>query len=379
MFSPDELLAQAKRRYLDFLRSIVEGAPFFPLELRIGKTRRAESYAERLRELATFRDAARELGIAVEWRTVNDPRFGSHERPERAFFADESTYLGALGLVNEVRAFREDLATIHGHLPSKWILENIRSILDYHGAWPQLLRVIVWFRANPCSGLYLRQIPVQGVDTKFFERHLRILDSILEAESSAAITAPFEDRHGLRREEPLIRFRFLDRVLQSRHLFPVDDLAIPVSSFRTLPLPRVNVVVTENLRNFLALPDLPETVGIFGGGNALSLLSGAEWLKESNIHYWGDIDAQGFDILSRLREAYPQTRSLMMDTATLDAAGDLVGVGIPSFSSPSCLTSEEQALFGTVRTGNLRLEQERLPFDYVVSCLRSAIREIQTK
>ena len=170
MFSRDELLAQALRRYPDYLRAIVEGAPFFPLYVRIGKTRRAETYAERAAELAEFRASAESLNITVEWRTVNDPRFGPHERPERAGFTDEAAFLGALGKAGEVRAFRENVVLIRTECPKleTWLAANTKTIIEYHANWPALLRTVRWFNAHPRPNLYLRQIPVEGVDTKFF-------------------------------------------------------------------------------------------------------------------------------------------------------------------------------------------------------------------
>ena len=225
--------------------------------------------------------------------------------------------------------------------------------------------------------MYLRQLPIPGIDTKFFEDHSTILDDLLTAAQPGYVdllATRFAERHGLRREEPLIRLRFLDTALQATRGFPVDDLSIPAPAFRALPLSGVRVVITENLRNFLALPMLPGTVAVFGGGNALSLLARSRWLAESAIHYWGDIDAHGFLMLSRLREFYPQTLSIMMDATTLDVGRDLLGDGAPAtFPLPSALTPEEAALFEQTRSGTTRLEQERLPYEFVVARLRSAL------
>jgi hypothetical protein len=93
----------------------------------------------------------------------------------------------------------------------------------------------------------------------------------------------FESRHGLRWEQTLIRFRFLDPALQIIHGFPVADMAVPAPTFRVLPFQKVNAIVTENLRNFLSLPPLPNSIGIFGSGDAAALLTGAPWLAQSRI------------------------------------------------------------------------------------------------
>ncbi len=378
MFSRDQLLSLARRRYADFLRSVVEGVAFFPVELRIGKTRRAETYAERATELAEFRAAAATLNITVEWRTVNDPRFGPHERPERASFSHETAFLGALGKTDEVRNFRADLALIRAECQAleTWLPANAPAVIQHHSLWPALLRVVAWFRANPRSGLYLRQLPVEGVDTKFFERHRTILDALLLQVQPEAVdqSAPrFEARHGLRWEEPLVRLRFLDLALQAVRGFPVADLAIPAPTFRALSLGSVIAIITENLRNFLALPTLPNAVAVLGSGDAAALLASAPWLAQSRILYWGDMDARGFAILARLRAAYPETESILMDSATLEAHRRwAVKVEFAHVEVPG-LTTAERAALNQLSAEGLWLEQERVPYAVVVEAFARII------
>ncbi len=324
MVDREELLAQAQRRYPEFLRAVVEGTGFFPLELRIGKTRRALAYGERAAELAGFRAAAEALGLTVEWREVSDPRFGPHQRPERACFADEGAYLEAMAKGREVRGFREDIALIRAECPAlgPWLPTNVSAVIRHHGVWPELLRVVRWFHAHPRPGLYLRQLPVEGVHTKFFEQYRAILDALLchvQPEAVDVAATRFEARHGLRWEESLVRLRFLDPVLQVERGFPVPDVAVPAPMFRVLSLGGAVVIVTENLRNFLALPPLPNVVAVFGSGDAATLLHGASWLGSARIVYWGDMDPRGYVILARLRAEYPQVESILMDLATIQA------------------------------------------------------------
>lgn len=371
MFNRDELLAQARRRYAEFLRAVVVDAAFFPVELRIGKTRRAESYAERAAELAEFRAAAAVLGVTVEWRTVSDPRFGPHERPERAFFADEAAFLSALGRTDEARCFRADLALIRAECPAleTWLSANAPAVIQHYGLWPALLRVVAWFRANPRSGLYLRQLPVEGVDTKFFERHRAIVDALLLQVQPEAVdegTPRFEARHGLQWEEPLVRLRYLDPALQAARGSPVADLAVPAPTFRSLALGSVNVIVTENLRNFLALPPLPNAVAVMGSGDAAALLAGASWLAQSRILYWGDMDARGFAILARLRGTYGQTESVLMDLAALETHRRWAVRVVSSPLEMIGLTPDERAALVRLCIEGLRIEQERVPFAAVV-------------
>ena len=382
MFSRAELLAQAKRRYPDFLRSIVTGEGFFPLELRLGKTRRAADYPGYQAELAALRAAATDFGFQIEWERVRAPRFGQHDRPQRAFYAGEPEYLRALGKAGEVQAFREDVAAIRAASLAlePWLARNDMKIVAQHELWPRLLRVVCWFERNPRCGLYLRQLPIPGIDTKFFETHSTILDELLVAahpEHVDPAETRFAARHGLRREAPLVRLRFLDPALQAARGFPVDDLAVPASTFRSLPLPGVRVLITENLRNFLALPALPGTVAVYGGGNALTLLAGSSWLTDSLVFYWGDIDAHGFLMLSRLRESFPHAASIMMDDATLATAPELTGSAAPVDAVDlRRLTPDEARLFARLRDGSVGLEQERVPWDYALAWLGRAIADV---
>ncbi len=378
MFDREELLNQARRRYPDFLRSVIEGIAFFPLDLRIGKTRRAHSYAERAAELADFRAAAGTLGLVVDWRDVNDPRFGLHPRPERAFFADEIAYLAALDKGKEVRRFRDDAALICAECPAlnSWLLANAQTVVRYHGIWLELLRVVRWFLVHPRSGLYLRQIPVKGVHTKFFEQYRAILDELLLHVQPAMVNTAalrFEKRHGLRWEEPLVRIRFLDHSLQIERGFPTPDVAIPVLAFRTLALGEVTVIITENLRNFLALPLLPGAVAVFGSGDAATLLHGTAWLDISRILYWGDMDPPGYSILARLRGEYPQTESILMDLSTLQAHQHLAGKKTHVSLELPALVPTERAALEYLCTNGLWLEQERIPFTEIDRIFRAKV------
>lgn len=379
MVSRAELLAQAERRYGDFLRSIVTGETLFPLELRIGKSRRAPDYTNYQAELAVLRQAAADLGIHMEWEIVRAPRFGLHERPTRACFLEEEAYLASIDRTTEVRAFREDTATIRTAGPGiePWLAANTSRIVAHRGLWPQFIRVVRWFMEHPRSGLYLRQLPIPGIDTKFLERNEAILDSLISVvipEYTDLTEKRFVARHGLRLEDPQLRLRFLDPALQARCGIPIEDFATPISAFCNLPFGGVHAIITENLRNFLALPSLVGAVGIFGGGHALTLLGSARWLETSNVFYWGDIDAHGLLMLSRLRLLFPRVNSVMMDEETLEVAADLTGTGSPGdFAHLPGLNEAEAKLFDRVRDGDLGLEQERVPFEFVLQKLASEV------
>jgi hypothetical protein len=151
-----------------------------------------------------------------------------------------------------------------------------------------------------------------------------------------------------------------------------SDLAVPVNQFSHFGATEISVVITENKMNFLALPVLQNSIGIWGGGLAVSLLSECNWLESCRILYWGDIDVTGFDILSRLRGRFHQAEALLMDANTLDKFIDLAVPGKGTILPvPSNLTADEEAALTRVTSENLMLEQEKLPQDICSKALEA--------
>jgi hypothetical protein len=98
------------------------------------------------------------------------------------------------------------------------------------------------------------------------------------------------------------------------------------------------------------------------------------WLAHRTVIYWGDIDTHGFAILDRLHAIFPQTKSLLMDQATLLAHRSHWSFeAAPQSAELGCLDSEERALYDDLRYDRLgsgvRLEQERVPFGFACSAI----------
>jgi hypothetical protein len=132
------------------------------------------------------------------------------------------------------------------------------------------------------------------------------------------------------------------------------------------------VFITENEVNFLAFPEVPESLLIFGGGYGWSALRDADWLHQRTVHYWGDIDTHGFAILDQLRVILPHSESFLMDRSTLLRLRDLcTAEPTPTTRAFQNLRGEELAVLDCLRSGRgwLRLEQERIPFSLVQAAL----------
>lgn len=121
---------------------------------------------------------------------------------------------------------------------------------------------------------------------------------------------------------------------------------------------------------FLTLPSLPDGIAVWGRGFQVSLLQEIDWLAECRIWYWGDLDAQGFAILSQLRSYWPQTRSFLMDAVTLEKYREFVVAGTPPAGAALANLKEEEAcVYRQLAAENWRLEQERIRQSDVVQAL----------
>ena len=178
----------------------------------------------------------------------------------------------------------------------------------------------------------------------------------------------FEKRFNLKYAEPQIRFKVLDKEISQKFFSGIDDLAIPVSQFEILNLPIRRVLVVENkttLYTTLTLPKMDGAIAIFGSGYSVYNLKNVKWFDTLEILYWGDIDVQGFEILSQFRSYFPQTKSILMDNGTFEKHFEN-DIGTATYVTAQLnLTESEKDLYQILKTNNWRLEQEKIPFDYV--------------
>lgn len=226
-----------------------------------------------------------------------------------------------------------------------------------------------WLQRHPCSGLYPRQLPIEGIDSKWLASWQRVLGSWLQALGREVEGgSDFLALAGLRRPQERLRLRLLDPRLATV-TGGLADITAPLEEIVTLPLSPARALVVENRDTGLALQPLPGTVAFMALGYSVDMLARIPWLAAVPLAYWGDIDTHGLAILDRARHHLPQAQSLLMDEATLLAFRHLCVVeDRPALMQPQRLTPEEAALYRTLREHRhgaaLRLEQERVPWGY---------------
>ncbi len=365
----------------------------------------------------------------VEMRTVRGRSTGENTLPCAVVFQTLEDALrllarrggrrGERDVQAEAVAFAAMAAQAEERFPAllPWLRNRAPGVTRWAAIWPRLLDVMDWMRQHPRPRIYLRQMDIAGVHTKLVEEHAGLISQLLAlavprllpgeggqnavldaddsqgdsaADADAARTATgiaddglirpagtarqsFCRRWGFLDKPLLVRFRFLDE-----QLLPLcggwRELTLRAEDFAALNPAVERVFIVENEINFLAFPDVPGAMLLFGAGYACdgAHLAEASWLAHLPVHYWGDIDTHGFAILNRVRAVLPRAVSFLMDEATLMACRDMwVEERTPARGSLPRLTPEErhvyEGLCADVWQNNLRLEQERIGYGRITA------------
>lgn len=241
---------------------------------------------------------------------------------------------------------------------------HTNSILSLSDAdFDTLLAVTLWLRDNDASGLRPRQLPIRGVDTKWFGAHQPLVTALCEAVRGGSL--------GIMTSDSLIRVRVLDPSLA---LDGPRDFAASREQLNALDYRPDFVFVFENLESLLAMPDWPDAIAVHGLGYAVDTLGSIRWITDRPVIYWGDLDSHGFAILHRLRAHHSDVTSVLMDEATLLQHRDLWGAeSTPARGALETLTASEAEALSRLRAeGDVRLEQERIPWTTALAALRRA-------
>lgn len=384
--TPADLRAQVQRLWErgELLRAAVSDVVAWPLRLGL-KAPSAADLSDRFEAVREWVQALADTPqIRIEWRDWNHRVQGAQRLPSAVWLDELQHALAFIGKSPEAQRFVLLWQQTERAQPAlmAWLLRRPLQALELAELWPRLLAVVGWLQAHPRPGVYLRQVDVPGVDSKFIEAHRSVLIELLDlalpaqaVELSATGVAQFARRYGFLDKPVRIRFRLLDaRIPALSGCEGLADITLDAASFATLQLPIERVFITENETNFLAFPEVARAIVVFGAGYGWEALARADWLQRCTLHYWGDIDTHGFAILDQLRAHHPQAASLLMDRETLLAHREQWGEEpAPLRHELTRLSPSERALYDDLRFDyyqpRLRLEQERIGFSSVAERL----------
>ncbi len=375
MISPQELTAKATRLYPRAIKAWLtdELQSFFPYRVPADLQLPREISAA-IRDVDALREAAKQtrgFGYSIRWKTRQSRSHGLNQFPTAITIETMDDLVRLIGKSREWEILQIAAGTLRRSQPilNQWLCEasHWKILVEIADSLDDLLSVVEHFQANPRPDCFARELPL-AISTKLIENHRKELapwlDRVLppQAIDTRYGYDAFEPRYGLRYVRPHFLLRLLDQGLRDELALPFDELSLPAESLTKLPVDNVRVLVVENKVNLLTLPPLSRGLALGGMGNAVTQLSDIGWLDQNPVHYWGDLDAEGFEILSRLRERLPHVKSFLMDATVFESLQHLAIQGnASSRENAPHLNGDERQLYNQLRDSRLRIEQERVP------------------
>ena len=181
---PEQLKAQLLRLWErgELLRDAVTGNMRFPLRL----TLKAPSSSEITERFDAVRAWAAELAaltsLRLEWRALRHRVQGPQKIPARAFVDTLEDALHWLGKHQEWARYGELVSSTRQTqaclLP--WLEKRPMQAVALYAEWPLLLAIVARLIAQPRPGLYLRQLDLPGLHSKFIEAHRGVLAELFD-------------------------------------------------------------------------------------------------------------------------------------------------------------------------------------------------------
>ncbi|MHB9840675.1 Wadjet anti-phage system protein JetD domain-containing protein [Paraburkholderia terrae] len=384
--TPADLRMQVGRLWErgDVLASVATGEALFPRRLVLKGPTSAE-ITERFEDIRQWSSALRAVPYCrVEMREFRHRVFGANALPVEVWIDSIEDAVALIGKQRDAARFALLLDVTRAREPRlvSWLARKSLRALELAEVWGRLLDVCGWVERHPHPGMYLRQIDIANVHTKFIEAYRGVLSELLDfvlpeetVDTGRSRLNQFAARYGFREKPLRIRFRVLDA---NKALFQPasveQDVTLDAASFARLEVDVSRIFITENEVNFLAFPPVDDSMVVFGAGYGFEMLAKATWLSRRRIHYWGDIDTHGFAILDQLRHQLDHVESFLMDRETLmvfESQWDREEK--QSVRDLPRLNRDEGALYDDLRDNrlraNLRLEQEKIGFGWVEAAL----------
>src|SRR5690606_34678851 len=158
-----------------------------PLELPLRRPNPrevAEQFGSVMGWVDALREGSRETrgrGYALCWRRTGNRVQGANELPVAARIETGGDAFFLLRAEADVRRFDALVDATLTRCPelADWLTKRSLQALEHADDWPAILDVIDHFVRHPRPGVYLRQLDVPGVDTKFIESRRRLIAELL--------------------------------------------------------------------------------------------------------------------------------------------------------------------------------------------------------
>ncbi|MDX8397580.1 MAG: DUF2220 family protein [Mariprofundaceae bacterium] len=395
--SPEDIKTQLERSWLrgDICRALVMDTGVFPLTIGLGQPSAKvmlDDFAAMQDWVKLMQSYAQKKQLTLEYKTVNHRVLGQQSLPYKIVLQEPQQAARLIAKAQLLKTF--------GHLYKEtgkyadglqaWVFKHPLKMLELAGQWQPIMDLCMWMLANPQPKIYLRQVGVAGVDSKFIEKHKKVLASLFDQilpvfaidDDFSGVTG-FARRYGFLDKPLMLRVRPLDTSIRLLSCQGNQDVMLTAKALASIDdaiqAQIKTVIVVENEINYLSFPDMPHALLIFGSGYGFEALKQVKWFAERSWYYWGDIDTHGFAILDQLRCSFPHVCSFLMDSATFMRHQHAWGKE-PKQEKKDLkhLSEEEQEMYDILRFNHLgeglRLEQERIAYIELLKVLKGIAR-----
>ena len=132
---------------------------------------------------------------SLETVDVGRTTIGSNQLPAVAVFAsaaDEAAFVGKSRELARFLSLADSLAGLDPLLRG-WAARRPKPLLDLGEAALTAARVALWLREHPSPDVFVRQLSLPGVHTKFIETHRRTIDEMVAVLVGSQASAPLDD------------------------------------------------------------------------------------------------------------------------------------------------------------------------------------------
>lgn len=383
---PEDVHARLVRTWPEWRSRELRGEANWPRRVALGVPTESEAAAA----IDAFRDWTRAWsrgleGARVEWGERTWSRLGRQRVPEHLVIENPIEHAAVVGAAAEWRRVSARGRSLAERWPGASFDSLLAAAYDGIAALPDpefalLVNVAGWLAEPRARALHPREIPVPGAHTKWFERHAALVALCVAAIRGVEARGDPLEICGLRLPSRAIRLRLPCATLRAT-LGGLADLEAPAEQVACLPLRPRGLLIVENVVSAQALTDLSGIAVVAGLGAAVAPLESLQWAKDCAWGYWGDLDTHGLAILDAVRGVRASTTALLMDEETLLRHRALwVVEPIPSTRTLTRLGALEQDLYHGLRAhrwgDRVRLEQERLPWDYALRAIDRWARSV---
>ncbi|NLK85654.1 MAG: hypothetical protein GX278_06910 [Aeromonadales bacterium] len=369
-----------KNKVISWLSNFIKTqAPFEPVRIYLGAPTTDEAVVANKDEFKRFcQDWHKEITAGkVDFIEKTYPDIGTIDVPIHLVFDKIDEIAAWAGHLVEYHSAENRLIALQKELPDLVDsgVEHIHFLTSLDDAdFIRFLQVCKWLTLHRNSGAYIRQIPVRGIDTVWFEAHRYIILSFLRKYLELNPLRKDLLQLGLVPPPQTVRVLLLDNVLRSK-VGGMRDLALTLKDLAKLDIKPRKVFFFDDLSTALSIPDIPGVVIIIMP-RQISEICKISWVSHSQCSYISGIEMRSFALINNIRVYLPNTTAPALTKNVFLKNRDVVSyddIELDELNPTMALTVEESMLYNLLALGTYgrkaRIPQERIPLDVIYEFL----------